>query len=35
MCDLVETESEDGVFYCNTCGEFVEEPCGEGYENDH
>lgn len=25
MCDLVETD--DGDFYCYTCGEHVDEPC--------
>ena len=32
MCDLVETE--DGDYYCHTCGEYVDEPCDwSGDEN--
>lgn len=34
MCDLVETE--EGDFYCTTCGEYVEEPCEyAGYEDSY
>ena len=30
-CELVDTEDGD-LYYCETCGEWVEEPCMEEVE---
>lgn len=32
MCELIPTD--DG-YYCEECGEWVEEPCEEGDEDDY
>lgn len=36
MCELIEYETSAGeeVLYCIECGEYVEEPCEEVYEDD-
>jgi predicted nucleic acid-binding Zn ribbon protein len=29
MCELIQDLNDDGLMYCEECGEWVEEPCEE------